>query len=70
MIVDGIYINNIMFVFYCYLLIVVVNEYINYLLFNLNIYCRFVFLKMGIMNDWDDYVCRFVLIGVIVVFVV
>lgn len=48
MIVDyGIYINNIMFVFYCYLLILVVNEYINYLLFNLNIYCRFVFLKNG-----------------------
>lgn len=60
MIVDGIYINNIMFVFYCYLLIVVVNEYINYLLFNLNIYCRFVFLKNG-NNEWlrSDYVDLF-----------
>lgn len=51
-IVDGIYTNNIMFVFHCHLLIVVANEYINYLLLNSNIYRRSAFSKKtGIMND-------------------
>lgn len=46
-IVDGIYTNNIMFVFHCHLLIVVANEYINYLLLNSNIYRRSAFSKNG-----------------------
>lgn len=47
-IVDGIYTNNIMFVFHCHLLIVVANEYINYYkLLNSNIYRRSAFSKNG-----------------------
>lgn len=46
-IVDGIYTNNIMFVFHCHLLIVVANEYINYLSLNSNIYRRSAFSKNG-----------------------
>lgn len=66
-IVDGIYTNNIMFVFHFHLLIVVANEYINYLLLNSNIYRRSAFSKTGIMNDWDDHACRPVSTGVTVV---
>lgn len=66
-IVDGIYTNKIMFVFHCHLLILVANEYINYLLLNSNIYRRSAFSKTGIMNDWDDHACRPVSTGVTVV---
>lgn len=49
-IVDGIYTNNIMFVFHCHLLIVVANEYIICYLIQIFI-VDLHFQKTGIMND-------------------